>query len=249
MAHLAHKLKQDGFAKVDNPVFTEETFNNFRKRIYQIIKAESPGLESSNITDLHIRHPIVLKWLISDEVLDLVESAIGPDFAFWTTSIFYKGPNSNEKAYWHKDIYGLDTNTLFSRNEIYSLLISVDVSTIESGCVNYLPGSHVEKYKHDAVTPDNSLFESLSMIDPAGLPVKTAVPVLLQQNEASFHNINTVHGSEPNRSSQGRALVSAKFFPADVECYLKNFNGITKPYLVRGTDIANSQLKPLALPK
>ena len=72
----------------------------------------------------------------------------------------------------------------------------------------------------------------------------------LDENEASLHNVNLVHGSDPNSSTNDRITLSCRFFSASSRCNVENFlksELLQRPFLVRGRDVANSNLKGLFL--
>ena len=85
---------------------------------------------------------LLFKWLddfIRDpRVLDPIEDLIGPDILCWTTHWFIKEANSPQYVSWHQDsnYWGLDTD------ELVSVWLAVSESTVQSGCLRLLPGSH-----------------------------------------------------------------------------------------------------------
>ena len=76
-----------------------------------------------------VRHPVIL---------DAVEDLIGPDILCWTTHWFVKEAHSPQYVSWHQDsnYWGVETD------DLVSVWLAVSASTVESGCVRLLPGSH-----------------------------------------------------------------------------------------------------------
>ena len=85
---------------------------------------------------------LLFKWLADvirhPAILDAVEDLIGPDILCWTTHWFVKEPHSPQYVSWHQDsnYWGVETR------DLVSVWLAVSASTVESGCVRLLPGSH-----------------------------------------------------------------------------------------------------------
>src|ERR1700722_18804448 len=79
------------------------------------------------------------------EVLDLVEELIGPDIILWSSLLFYKRPVAGPLTPWHRDGYSYPITPL----ETTSVWIAVYESTIQNGCLRFIPGSHAERRAGD----------------------------------------------------------------------------------------------------
>ena len=85
---------------------------------------------------------LLFKWLADvirhPAILDAVEDLIGPDILCWTTHWFVKEAHSPQYVSWHQDsnYWGVETD------DLVSVWLAVSSSTVESGCVRLLPGSH-----------------------------------------------------------------------------------------------------------
>ena len=86
---------------------------------------------------------LLFKWLADlvrrPDLLDAVEPLIGPDLLVWGTDWWIKEPRSATFVSWHQDnqYWGLDTTKLVTVGLVLS------PSTMESGCVRVVPGSHL----------------------------------------------------------------------------------------------------------
>ena len=58
---------------------------------------------SDELDTPHFRDPRLLEFLLSDEVLDLVEPLVGPDIALWTSHFISKDPFTGRATPWHED--------------------------------------------------------------------------------------------------------------------------------------------------
>lgn len=76
-----------------------------------------------------------------------------------------------------------------------------------------IPGSHKDRhmYRHDVdeIAPQ-TLKQTLS---PADMPDIEPVDVVLEPGMISFHDVYTMHGSEPNNSGTRRAGLTIRYIP------------------------------------
>ena len=71
-------------------------------------------------------------------ILDAVEDVIGPDILVWGGSFFNKAGGSPDLVSWHQDAtyWGLEPM------DIVTAWVALTPSTVESGCMRVVPGSH-----------------------------------------------------------------------------------------------------------
>lgn len=127
---------------------------------------------------------------------------------FWHDQIFYKPAYHGGIVAWHQD-YSYWTRTTPMAH--LSCWIGLDDSTIENGCVYYVPGS--QRWN---LLPITGLADNMDAIQG----VLTAeqkkefvpVPIELKKGEASFHHPLMVHGSHENRTDRPRRAVVLNFF-------------------------------------
>lgn len=127
---------------------------------------------------------------------------------FWHDQVFVKPARDGAVVAWHQD-YSYWTRTKPIAH--LTCWIGLDDSTIENGCVHYVPGSH----KWDLL-PRTDLANNMDAV----LEVLTAeqkaefkpVPIELKAGEASFHHPMMLHGSFENRSVRPRRAVVINMF-------------------------------------
>ena len=170
------------------------------------------------LTDL-IRNPVML---------DAVEDLIGPDILCWGSSFFTKKARDPRFVSWHQDstYYGLRPA------ETVTTWVAFSASTVGSGCVRFIPGTHGDGLIDHAETrdADNLLMRGQTIDD---VDEAVAVDVELQPGEISIHHESVVHGSNPNPSDNARIGLSIHYIAPHVR--QTAFEGASD-MVVRGTD-------------
>ena len=82
-----------------------------------------------------VRHP---------KVLDAIEDIIGPNILAWGSGFFTKGAHDPSFVSWHQD----STYWGLSKPEIVTAWIAFTPSTVQSGCMKVMPGTHGEQIEH-----------------------------------------------------------------------------------------------------
>jgi len=91
--------------------------------------------------------PWLCDLVANKRLLDAVEDLIGPDILCWGSSFFTKKAHDPRFIFWHAD----DFVYRFSPAETVTAWLAFHPSTVESGCVKYIPGSHREIATHDFI--------------------------------------------------------------------------------------------------
>ena len=171
-----------------------------------------------------VRHPAIL---------DAVEDLLGPNLLCWGTGFFQKNAHDPRYVSWHQDkfYYGLDPS------ETCTAWVAFTPSTLLSGCVRVLPGSHRDEVTYEFVNEphEHNLLQRGQTIK--GIDLDKAVPMVLQAGEFSLHHEGIVHGSDPNNSDHRRIGLSIHYISTDVKRVGYNQGG-SRPSasLVRGVD-------------
>jgi len=138
---------------------------------------------------------------------------IGASVRFWHDQIFYKPARYGGVVAWHQD-YSYWTRT--SPMAHLSCWIGLDDSTVDNGCVHYVPRSH-----HWDLLPITGLAQDMdairSVLTEKQLREFKPVAIELRKGEASFHHPLTVHGSFENGTELPRRAAVINVF-ADGVC-------------------------------
>lgn len=151
--------------------------------------------------------PLLCRIAASPEILDPVESILGPDLLVWSVDVFIKEPGSEKRVSWHQDItyWGMGETD----EELTAWLALSDVS-VEAGCMRFIPGSHKNPIlpHTDTFSEDNLLSRGQEL---PGVDEAEAVFGALKPGEMSFHHGRTFHASGPNRSADRRIGIAIRY--------------------------------------
>lgn len=162
-------------------------------------------------------------------VVGAVVEVLGDDIVVWGSLILSKPPHDPGFVAWHQD--GAYAGFLGEAPAV-SAWIALSDSTIESGCMRVVPGSHRQKLAHAARhAPENLLSHGQEIA--ADVDERQAVDVQLRPGEMSLHHVDIVHGSNPNRSSWARTGFIVRYTtPAMIRA-------VTPVLVARGRDVAH----------
>jgi non-heme Fe2+,alpha-ketoglutarate-dependent halogenase len=178
-----------------------------------------PHLLLTWLADL-VRHPTIL---------DQVESLLGPNLLCWASDFFSKSPDDGMRVTWHQD----STYWGLSKPDIVTAWVAFTPSTVESGCLRVVPGSHLkDQLPHgDTFASDNMLSRGQEI--KVAVDERDAVDVVLQPGQMSLHHVRLIHGSEPNRADHRRIGFAIRYLPT----YVRQTSGTRDTaMLVRGRD-------------
>ncbi len=175
-----------------------------------------------------IRHP---------RILDAVESLLGPDLLCWTAALFAKDSDGKSFVSWHQDgnYWGLNNH------EVATAWLALSPSTVESGCMRMLPGSHAwEQVSHTDTYDDDNLL-SRGQVMETNIDETKARNIIVQPGEISLHHVNVAHASAPNHSGATRFGIAIRYITPNVRQGVGAKDSAT---LVRGEDhIGNFELE------
>lgn len=177
---------------------------------------------------LHLMLPWVSDLVHLPAVLDRVESILGPDFLCWTTNFLIKESGAGSFVSFHQDsrYWGL------TPPEVVTAWIALSPSTSESGCVEVVPGSHLEAERThvDTFAAGNMLTRGQEI--EGGVDPDSVVAMELAPGEMSLHHIQLIHGSGVNRSADRRIGLAVRYMSTRV----RKAGHRESALLVRGQD-------------
>lgn len=118
--------------------------------------------------------------------------------------LIYKPAAGGREAPWHQDeAFWNDRNHLECNS--LSVWMPLDDAVVESGCMQFLPGSH----RNDVLRHRCEPGEPLVVDEPVDL--STATPCPLPAGGATFHHCRTLHHTAPNTSGRPRRAMTTIF--------------------------------------
>src|ERR1700685_2878571 len=97
--------RREGYVIRRDSVFTADKFNklatHFDEKLARLPADVRPeSMDVPHFTDLKL-----FDWLLSDEVLDLVEPIVGPDIVLFSSHFICKPKGNGKKVPWHEDSF------------------------------------------------------------------------------------------------------------------------------------------------
>ena len=201
------------------PVLSAEKTNDFRKQLESIESDSQNQLLKRPLGDYIRTHsdviiPMAAELAIQPAVLDAVESIIGPNLMIWGADFFIKEPHSPMRVSMHQDLtywgFGETSNQV-------TAWIALSPSTVESGCVDLVKGSHKNPIlpHTDTQAEDNILSRGQEVA--VDVRDEDRTHVVLAPGQMSLHHGLAIHGSNPNSSNERRIGYAIRYINPDAQ--------------------------------
>jgi ectoine hydroxylase-related dioxygenase (phytanoyl-CoA dioxygenase family) len=226
---------QNGYLLYHKQLFSEDKLNGLNGIFEEQLAAKGSKL-SDELDTPHFREERLLEYLLSDEVLDLVEPLIGSNIGLWSSHFISKDPYVGRATPWHEDsAYWKGRVSAFDK--IVTVWLAIDRSTKENGCMRVIPASHSNGFsEYEEVDGKSNLFSTqIKSVDES-----KAVYFELEPGECSLHESRIIHGATPNQSPNRRCGYTMRYFSTEIQVYPEKNKG-HKIWLARGKDLANNQ--------
>ncbi|BEL07201.1 hypothetical protein Q0Z83_053920 [Actinoplanes sichuanensis] len=153
--------------------------------------ALSPVLESNLI-----QHPALL---------DVLHQVLGPRIELYRDALMLKSALVGQEKPWHQDAVYWP----FRPMSLVSAMIAIDPSTLANGCLQVVPGSHLEVADHEKINWE-------LQVDPASCEPDSVYLPLEPGDCLVFHSL-ILHASENNRSTDQRRVSITSYSPGGLE--------------------------------
>ena len=181
----------------------------------------------------HLPFPWLCDLIRHPRLLDVIEDIIGPTVLCWGATFFIKKPGDQRFISWHTDSFFYGTRPA----ETLTAWVSFNASNTESGCIQFIPGTHKSVAAHELhPDPNNMSSNGQTVVDT---DESLAVKAILNPGQFSLHHESVVHGSSPNLSDHTRIGLSIHYCPPHVR--ETRFDGATA-MLLRGADNSGNWL-------
>ncbi len=227
---------RDGFCgPID--VMSEAEAGRIRAALEAAEAAHPELIGPENRNDAHFAFRFLDELVHHPRVVAAAGDLMGHDLIAWSTVLFVKEPHTPGFVSWHQDF----TYTGVEPHEGTTAWIALSPSTVKSGCMQFVPGSHRHGIRphRDTFDDDNILTRGQVIED---FDTDSAVPVELRPGQMTLHHVRTVHGSAANTSDHRRiGFAIQAYMPPSVH----QSKGWDTAQLVRGEDrYGNFQLGP-----
>ena len=225
---------RDGYTLVKQPLFAPDKFARLRAVFEESLAREGSG----GMDMIHTRDPRLLEFLLSSEVLDLIEPVVGPNIGLWASHFISKDPFAGKATPWHEDsaYWNGRTSTMAG---ICTVWLAIDEATQGNGCMAVIPGSQTGGFSEYEAVADlaGNIFQSQIKADR--VDESKAVYFELKPDECSLHEARIMHGARANTSDKRRAGYTMRYFPTTTKVYPEK--NIGHPlWLARGVDVAGN---------
>jgi len=229
------QFHRSGYLLVRRPVFDAAAF----ARLAAIFEEDLARYGEDDLDTIHFRDPRLLEFLLSDDVLDLVEPVAGPDIGLWSSHLISKPPQTGKATPWHTDADYWRGRTSTAAG-ICTIWIALDDVTTQNGCMRVIPDSHLGgPSEYETVSRDSNIFGTQIRTDQ--IDESKAVDFELHPNECSIHEARIVHGAAANTSERRRAGYTMRYFPTTIRIDPAHVNNQGhKIWLARGHDRAGN---------
>ena len=218
-------------------VASVEEIQEMRRQLEAFEAKSGSALRGTN----RFKNHLLFKWLSdlirSPKILDAIEGLIGPNLLVWSTDWWIKEAQSSKFVSWHQDsqYWGLDTRKLVT------VWVALSPSTMESGCMRVLPGSHLgPDLPHKETFHDDNMLTRGQQIED--IDETLAVNLEVDTGKAVIFAYRIAHASHPNRSNDRRIGLAIRYIPPDARQQYAETDSAT---LVRGKDtVGHFELGP-----
>lgn len=241
---IIENYHKDGFIIFDKPVFAPDKFNRLATIFEELEANKVTGMRSDELDAPHFRDPRLFEFLMSDEILDLVEPLIGPNIGLWASHFIAKEPLIGRATPWHEDS-SYWKGRLDRMDQIVTVWLAIDRSDRDNGCMRVIPGTHQNGFsEYEDVDKAENTFGSEIRADQ--IDDDKAVYFELDPNHCSLHDGRIIHGATANTSPRRRAGYTMRYFSMDMTFNPEaKGNATHKLWLCRGENIANNPIQPI----
>jgi non-heme Fe2+,alpha-ketoglutarate-dependent halogenase len=212
------------------PVLSAAEVAAARAHVDRLAEAHGGVLKRFDRSHLFFRwaHDLALHPRVVGAVCEL----LGDDVVVWGSLILSKPPHDPGFVAWHQD--GAYAGFLGTAPAV-SAWIALTPSTIESGCMRVVPGSHRVKLEHAVKhAPQNLLSHGQEIA--ADVDERDAADIQLQPGEMSLHHVDIIHGSNANSSSWARTGFIVRYSTPEM------LRSVTPVLVARGRDVSHLQV-------
>ncbi len=162
----------------------------------------------------HVVMPFVVDLAREPAILDVIEGVLGPDILLYSAEFFVKEPQTRQVVSMHQDLtyWGLG-----AIDGLVTAWLALSPATPESGCMDFVTGSH-----KNPILPHDDTFDANNLLS-RGQEIRVDIEehdktsIVLEPGEMSLHHGLTIHGSGPNVSDDRRIGCVFRYIRPDMK--------------------------------
>ena len=228
---------------LSNGIFTKKETILFEKEFDRIISQIKKGdeninarwgseltknLEKNNSVVLHTHNvqsysSIMLKMIQNHNLLDMIESLIGPDIILHHTKLFMKPPKIGAAFPLHQDWSYFP----IEKNSMIAAVVHLSDSNEKMGCLRVIPGSH----KLGKIQSSDGHARNKKIHGKYDL--HSAFPIQAKKGDVAFFHCCTIHGSLTNASIYDRKTILIQLYSGK-DKIIKDNNHTNVQLVLRG---------------
>lgn len=198
------QYKREGYLIYPEAIFGQAKYEALKSHFEEKLARLPADVRPEAMDVPHITDTRLFEWLLSDEVLDLVEPILGPDIALFSSHFICKPKGNGKKVPWHEDSFYW--KGMLEPMQVVTVWFAIDPSTRVNGAMQIIPRTFHGFSEYDPVDIKTNVFPT--EIKKAMRDESKAVTIELQPNHASLHDGRLMHGSPPNKSSIRRCVAT-----------------------------------------
>ena len=231
-------FRREGYLLPSRPIFSAEKFDSLRRHFEEKLARLPADVSPEGMDVPHFTDTKLFDWLLSGEVLDMIEPLIGPDIALFSSHFISKPPGTGRRVPWHED--SAYWKKMMQPHDVVTVWLAIDPSTRANGCMKVIPRTHSNGFsEYEPVDIETNIFAA--RIKPHQVDESKTVYLELEPNHCSLHHARLMHSSEPNTSSIRRCGYTMRYMSTAVkldEDFCGPWHNI---YLARGRDRAGNK--------
>ena len=210
------QLTEEGYCAIDG-ILDKQILSDLNKASARIIEEEddyTDGKTDGLIIDCPFRDPSFARLLAWQPTLDLL-SVMGFEDSRWMGNLFLiNKPPFSPRLYWHQDWLWWD-EPVSSEPRPMQVFFSyyLEETTIENGCLQVIPGSHLRRNElHDSIPiAHDKKMDTFPPDHPMFVDVPDAVDVPAKAGSIVLGDARLLHSAHANNTPQNRPLLLGWF--------------------------------------
>lgn len=194
------------------PALTPEEIDVTLAALARLEALSEPTRKAALTTKSHLLSRTLWDIVHHPAIVDAASAVIGPDLLVWGSGFFKKPAGSPDYVSWHQDAtyWGLEPP------DIVTAWVALSPSTVASGCLRVVPGSHRWPIMpHRETYADHNLLSRGQEIE-VDVTGRTVTDVVLAPGQMSLHHVLVAHNSEPNRADHDRVGFAIRYIGGHV---------------------------------